>query len=119
MNYDKKYLDRYEIEYDCDLIVDKKNNNVSQTNINDNNNENTNKDNVLLLQNKAEELFLKLKFINSNKKYLSSEILNNIDEIDNSKNVISLIEKIIFKLDNKIICKGQIKRKNNSFDFEF
>jgi len=132
MNYDKSYLEQYDNDYD---ITVKKKNISNQKNIyNDNSN-------VIILQNKVEELLLKLKFLNSNKKNISINILEyinnnlfdqncliNINNLNinsnfypnnNSNNIISLINEIILKLDTKIISKGQIRRKNNSIEFEF
>jgi hypothetical protein len=144
MNYDSSYLEQYDNEYD--IIVEKKNNHQIKI-YNDNDNNSNEKNNMLILQNKVEELFLKLKFLNSNKKNMTIDILEyindnsivnnynnlfddnyfiNINNFNNSKNlhknsnnIISLINKLILNLDTKIISKGQIKRKNNSIEFEF
>jgi len=146
MNYDKSYLEQYDNEYD--IIVEKKNNHQNKIYNNNNNNNNSNENNdMLILQNKVEELFLKLKFLNSNNKNITIDILEyindnsiinnynnlfdndyiiNINNFNNSKNldknhnnIISLINKLILNLDTKIISKGQIKGKNNSIEFEF
>jgi len=117
---------------DFDFIIEKKNNNNYQCET---------KNNMIIFQNKVEELFLKLKFLNLNNKILNIDISDYINDINNindnltysdkiicvkknkqninSTNAIDYIEKIILSLDKKIICKGQIKRKNNLIDFEF
>lgn len=137
MNYNKSYFKKYENNHimnkniyidNCDFIVEKKNHNYCHIE------SNNNIDNTVILQNKVEELFLKLKFLNSNMKNLNIDIydgvndiydgVNDINDIDNNLNknsnsVIDLIDEIILKLDKKIICKGQIKRKNNLIDLQF
>ena len=111
MNYNKSYLEQYDNNHD--IIVKKKN--IKNNLYNDNNN-----NNMIVLQNKVEELFLKLKFLNTNKNTSIDINEQNINfNINNSNNIISLINELILKLDTKIICKGQIKRKNNSIEFEF
>jgi hypothetical protein len=104
---------------------------------------------MIIFQNKVEQLFLKLKFLNLNNKIscvdisdyindinnnlisndkihgvnnncLNNNCVNNNNCVDNnSNNIINIIDKVILKLDKKIICKGQIKRKNNLIEFEF
>lgn len=123
MNYNKSYFEKYDEDNETNFIIEKKKNY-----------ENDNK--LIILQDKIEELLLKLKFINSNKNYMSSnsdyaENLNNkiIDliGIDNfilniqspSLDIIDTIDNIINKLNKKIISKGQIKRKNDYIEFEF
>ena len=171
MNYNKSYFykcDNYEYEIknddmnDFNFIFEKINNNSRQIEIQANyssdfdfmakkSNNNSyrieiknDKNNTIIIQNKLEELFLKLKFLNSNKEILGIDIndyINDINDINNylidgnkiidisdinnmykntySNNIFNLIDKIISKLDRKIISKGQIKRKNNLIDFEF
>ena len=119
MDYDKSYFNKYE-NNDFDIIIEKTNNNLYQFQNNK----------MIILQNKVEELLIKLKYINFNKKKSNInilDILNDSQNIDNnqnfvntnSNNVINIIDKIILKLNKKIITKGQIKRKNNLLDFEF
>jgi len=145
MEHNKSYFKKYENNHkdgkriydnDFDFIVEKTSN--SNSNYYESNN---NTCNMTLFQNKVEELFLKLKFLNSNKKISSIDISdcigdigkniinNKIISIDNtndntndnidSSNIINLINEIIIKLDKKIISKGQINRNNNLIDFEF
>jgi hypothetical protein len=122
MDYDKSYFNKYEdndldinniYSNKFDIIIEKTNNNIYQFQNNK----------MIILQNKVEELLLKLKYINFNKKNSNIDILdilNDSQNIDtNSNYVINIIDKIILKLNKKIITKGQIKRKNNLLDFEF
>ena len=150
MNHDKSYFKMYdnnEYTNNFDFIIEKSNNNSYQIETHNNSiNVNVNVNvNMIILQNKVEELFLKLKFLNSNKKISTINVSNYVNDINNinininndliinnkiidinyinentnSNNIIDLIDKMILKLDKKIICKGQIKRKNNLIDFEF
>jgi hypothetical protein len=146
MDYNKSYFKKYDSDdynnytNDRDFILEKTNNNLYQietsnnTNINTNNitntnintNTNTNSSDMLMFQNKVEELLLKLKYFNSNKKISTidiSEYINdkfdNVNIISEQNRLINMIDNIILKLDKKIICKGQIRRKNSSIDFEF
>lgn len=99
------------------------------------------------IKNKIDALFLKLKFLNFDKKKSKINILNfnNIDDDNNNidddndiindinnsinfeisnenidfNNIINQIDNIIEKIDKKIICKGQIKRQKKIIDFEY
>ncbi len=126
MNCDKSY-NKYNVEYDVEYDYDNKNNYnfITKKNNHIQNYKNNEKDkNINLFQNKIEELFLKLKFLNSNKKNLSSDVYNNIDDaIYNTEiycdtknvnlNIITLIDNVILKLDKVIVSRGQIIRNDN------
>lgn len=127
MNYNQSYFNKYE-DKDSDIkdfIIEKK-----KYNSNKFNNNNT----MIIFENKIEELLLKLKFINSNKKLnslLNSNTNNKIiDIIDiqssvNESNIIKFnmidaIDDLIIKLNKNIINQAQIKNKKIiEFEFEF
>ena len=151
MNYNKSYFKKYDSDSDSN---DNNDSNDSNDN-NDNNDSNDitikkisnsqyftfNDDELIIIQNKIEELLLKLKFLNSNKnknKNLNlstnidynnilnnlinnKKIINNITIKSNSNqiNIIDIIDNITINLNKKIITQGQIKRKNNLIEFEF
>jgi hypothetical protein len=130
MNYNKSYLNKYdnndEMEYTNDYIFEKKKNIQNFNNKSfDNSYENND---LIIFQNKVEELFLKLKFFNTNiKNNLSNkEHFNNkkiIESIIKSSqkqiNIIDAIDNIIINLNKKIISQGQIRNKYDSIEFEF
>ena len=86
-------------------------------------------DDLILFQNKTEELLLKLKFYNENINFnlidtnTDDDIINDINDINNIKlnsiNLINTIDNIIIKLNKKIINRCQIRRKKKLFDLEF
>lgn len=126
MNCSKSYLKKYdnnessndsENEQTINIILSKKNNFCNETS----------GDNFVSFFDKVEELYLKLKFINTNKNekitHLNNNktIANNDDsDIFNNYNLYNLntIDEIITKLNKKIICDGMIKRKN-LIEYEF
>lgn len=130
MNYNKSYLNKYdnndEIEYTNDYIFEKKKN---IQNFNDKSFDNSYENNDLIIfQNKVEELFLKLKFLNTNNK----NNLSNKEHFNNNKimesiikssqkqiNIIDAIDNIIINLNKKIISQGLIRNKYDSIEFEF
>lgn len=124
MNYNQSYFNKYEDkDYDIkDFIIEKK------YNSNKFNNNNT----MIIFENKIEELLLKLKFINSNKKLnslLNSNTNNQIIDIIGIQssvnesniikfNMIDAIDDLIIKLNKNIINQAQIKNKK-IIEFEF
>lgn len=123
MNYNKSYLNKYdnndEIEYIDDYIFEKKKN-IEYYNDKLFNN-NYEKNELILFQNKVEELFLKLKFFNTNKQYSNNnKIIETIIKSNQKQtNIINAIDDIIINLNKKIISQGQIRKKNDSIEFEF
>ena len=138
MNYNKSYFKEYDnytnrLKNECinDFIDEKRKSDNFSNNSNNSNN-------LILFQDKIEELLLKLKFLNSSTNILTNinnstnDLINSnkiIDILDisniilkskiNELNMIDAIDDIIIKLNKKIISQGQIKRKNNFVEFEF
>ena len=138
MNYNKSYFKEYDnytnrLKNECinDFIDEKRKSDNFSNNSNNSNN-------LILFQDKIEELLLKLKFLNSSNNILTNinnstnDLINSnkiIDILDisniilkskiNELNMIDAIDDIIIKLNKKIISQGQIKRKNNFVEFEF
>ncbi len=151
MNCCKSYLKKYdsdkshtdtgtdnENEPTINIILSKKKNNFHNE---------MSGDNFISFFDKVEELYLKLKFINTNKNtnfthinnYDNDNNYNNNndnqnnnnndnditisknDDIINNLNIYNLntIDEVIMKLDRKIICDGMIKRNKNLIEYEF
>lgn len=126
MNCSKSYLKKYdnnessndsENEQTINIILSKKNNFCNETS----------GDNFVSFFDKVEELYLKLKFINTNKNEKITHLNNNKtiaknddNDVFNNYNLCNLntIDEIITKLNKKIICDGMIKRKN-LIEYEF
>jgi len=77
----------------------------------------------------VEELFLKLKFFNTNNKnnllpnkerFINKKIIESIIKSNQKQiNIIDAIDDIIINLNKKIISQGQIRNKYDTIEFEF
>ncbi len=131
MNCSKSYFKKYdsdksstydENEQTIDIILDRNKNNFQDK---------MTGNNFISFFDKVEELYLKLKFINTNKNinFMQTNNYSIGDDITMSKNNniinnlnicnLNNIDEVIMELDRKIINDGMIKRSKNSFEYEF